>query len=80
MWGRSLTERGFTEPDSGGGWFGGDADVSRSTMATMTAQARRVLELLDLDKDGELGLVEWTAQHSILAALLLSEPSTWPRA
>ena len=80
MWDRSLAERGFTEPDSGGDWLAGDAGVSRSTMATMTAQARRVLELLDLDKDGELGLVEWTVQHSILAALLLSEPPTWPRA
>ena len=45
MWGRSLTERGFAEPDRGGGWFGGDADVSRSTMATMNAQARRVVGL-----------------------------------
>jgi hypothetical protein len=57
----------------GGGWFGGGGgagvDVDR---VGLDAQTERLVAELDVDKDGKVGLVEWTVQHSLIEGYLLS--------
>lgn len=50
---------------------GGDLDKPGLRAAT-----EDVVALLDVDRDGTLGLVEWTVQHALIQAFLSSRRHT----
>ena len=55
----------------GSGWFS-ESDGPLLDKPSLLAQTQEVIEQLDVDKDGKLGLVEWTVQHAIIEAFLNS--------
>ena len=54
-----------------GGWFS-DSDGPTHDKSALQAKTEDVVAQLDVDKDGKLGLVEWTVQHALIEAYLNS--------
>ena len=55
----------------GDGWFS-DSNGPKLDKAGLYAKTQDVVEQLDVDTDGKLGLVEWTVQRAIIEAFLIS--------
>jgi hypothetical protein len=55
----------------GGGWFR-ESDGPHLDKASLHAKTQELVAQLDVDRNGRLGLVEWTVQHAIIEAFLNS--------
>lgn len=52
------------------GWL--SSDEPKVDKPGLDASTEEVVAMLDIDKDGKLGLVEWTVQHAVIEAFLNS--------